>query len=85
MHPTKFRFIWPTGFRGEDFLEINQSAGLTTHSKNNSFSSETALPNDIKLGWKHRLKVLYRDCSFRFDPLTNMAATGNFCFRLVDF
>jgi hypothetical protein len=25
------------------------------------------------------------DCSFRFDPLTNMAATGNFCFRLVDF
>jgi hypothetical protein len=25
MHPTKFRFIWPSGFRGEDFLEINQS------------------------------------------------------------
>jgi hypothetical protein len=23
--PTKFRFIWPSGFRGEDFLEINQS------------------------------------------------------------
>ena len=22
---TKFRFIWPRGFRGEDFLEINQS------------------------------------------------------------
>jgi hypothetical protein len=22
---------------------------------------------------------------FLFDPLTNMAATGNFCFRLVDF
>jgi hypothetical protein len=21
---TKFRFIWPSGFRGEDFLEINQ-------------------------------------------------------------
>jgi hypothetical protein len=21
----KFRFIWPFGFRGEDFLEINQS------------------------------------------------------------
>jgi hypothetical protein len=24
MLPTKFRFIWPRGFR-EDFLEINQS------------------------------------------------------------
>jgi hypothetical protein len=23
--PTKFRFIWQSGFRGEDFLEINQS------------------------------------------------------------
>ena len=25
MLPTKYRFIWPSGFRGEDFLEINQS------------------------------------------------------------
>jgi hypothetical protein len=25
MHPTKFRFIWQSSFRGEDFLEINQS------------------------------------------------------------
>jgi hypothetical protein len=25
MLPTKFRFIWTSGFRGEDFLEINQS------------------------------------------------------------
>jgi hypothetical protein len=25
MLPTKFRFIWPSGFRGEDLLEINQS------------------------------------------------------------
>jgi hypothetical protein len=25
MLPTKFRFIWPNGFRGEDFLEIKQS------------------------------------------------------------
>jgi hypothetical protein len=23
--PTKFRFIWPSGFRGDKFLEINQS------------------------------------------------------------
>jgi hypothetical protein len=25
MLPTKFRFIWPSAFRGDDFLEINQS------------------------------------------------------------
>jgi hypothetical protein len=26
MLPTKFQFIWPSGFRGEDFiLEIDQS------------------------------------------------------------
>jgi hypothetical protein len=25
MIPTKFRFIWPSDYRGEDFLEINQS------------------------------------------------------------
>jgi hypothetical protein len=25
MLPTKLRFIWPSGFRGEDSLEINKS------------------------------------------------------------
>jgi hypothetical protein len=25
MHPTKFLFIWPSGFRGEEFKKINQS------------------------------------------------------------
>jgi hypothetical protein len=24
-HPWKVLYIWPSGFRGEDFLEINQS------------------------------------------------------------
>jgi hypothetical protein len=25
MPPTEFQFIWPSGFRGDNFLEINQS------------------------------------------------------------
>jgi hypothetical protein len=31
MLPTKFQFIWESGFRGEDFLEINQSETSGVH------------------------------------------------------
>jgi hypothetical protein len=41
--------------------------------------SETTWPNESKLSKKHIWKILYKDCSFRLNPLTNMSDTGNYC------
>jgi hypothetical protein len=73
MFPNKFQFIWQSGFREEDFLEINQS-------ETRIVCGGHVWPNEVKLGRKHPWKVLYNVCSFSSDPLTNMAAIGNSCF-----
>jgi hypothetical protein len=39
----------------------------------------------MKISRKYLWKILYKECIFCPDPLTNMAATGNSCFWLADF
>jgi hypothetical protein len=65
--PTKFRFIYPSGFRGEDFLKsANQKQELPVAAMFVNGSGQNV----------QSLERTCKECSFRPDPLTNMTATG---------
>jgi hypothetical protein len=62
MLPTKYRFIWPSGFREEDILEINQPQGFQsgpvpgtfTHLRSCIVPAEVNEPPKISGGQNHK-------------------------------
>jgi hypothetical protein len=63
------------GYSIDDFYQVSVVAMFFNQSGRNEQSSCR----------KHLWKVLFKECTFCYDPLPNMAATGNSCFWLADF
>jgi hypothetical protein len=63
MLPTKFRFIWLSSFKGEDFLEIDQSVVAGSGSMFVEFSSDKTITMS-------GFSAIFADTSGRHSELT---------------
>jgi hypothetical protein len=80
MLPSKFRIIWPFRNKRHLWRPCSFKMQLSLNWITDKYASQIPQRNELKLGRNHLWNVLYEDCSFRLDLLTNMAATGDACF-----
>jgi hypothetical protein len=86
MIPAKFQFIWPSGYREEDFLEINQSetrisvaAMLDNGSARNKQSLERTCHRCFLLSFGSFGQVVSEKIFF-YQPIRNMNYLCRPCF-----